>query len=70
MIISHSYFILQCVKNSQSHTHFASNRKYLVQKFVRPFWKTFQEKLIKSIVFFKEGKNILVQDIFDRAKPP
>lgn len=51
MTIPHVDFVLQCVKNSQRHIHFAPSRKYLVQSFLRPFWKTFQEKLIKRIVF-------------------
>lgn len=50
--ISCLFYFAMC-ENSQRHIHFASSIKYLVPEFVRPFWKTFQEKLIKSIVFFK-----------------
>lgn len=63
--------ILFCnVKNSQRHIHFAPSRKYLLQRFVRPFLKAFQEKLIKKYSFLKKEKNIVVQDIYDRTKPP
>lgn len=52
VIIFHVDFILQCAKKLQRHIHFAPSRSYLVQRFLRPSWKTFQEKLIKSIVIF------------------